>query len=59
MQRVTLRVPEQQLEMLDALVKIGDFPSVSEAIRAGVRDLVDRRCGKFGHNIIMAGDCYE
>ncbi len=47
MQRVTLRVSEQQLEMLDALVKIGDFPSVSEAIRAGVRDMVDRRCGKF------------
>lgn len=51
MERVTLRVPKQQLEMLDALVKIGDFPSVSEAIRAGVRDLVDRRCGKFGDNV--------
>jgi len=51
MQRVTLRVPEQQLQMLDVLVKIGDFPTVSEAIRAGVRDLVDRRCGKFGHNV--------
>lgn len=59
MQKVTLRVPEKQLEMLDALVKLGDFPSVSEAIRAGVRDMVDRRCGKFGHNIIRAGDCYE
>ncbi len=45
MQRVTLRVSEQQLEMLDVLVKLGDFPSVSEAIRAGVRDMVDRRCG--------------
>lgn len=47
MQRVTLRVPEQQLKMLDALVELGDFPSVSEAIRAGVRDMVDKRCGKF------------
>jgi len=46
MQRVTLRVPEKQLEMLDALVELGDFPSVSEAIRAGVRDMVDRRYGK-------------
>jgi len=46
MERVTLRVPKQQAEMLDVLVKLGDFPSVSEAIRAGVRDLVDRRCGK-------------
>lgn len=29
MRRVTLRVPEQQLEMLDALVKLWEFPSVS------------------------------
>ena len=46
MHRVTLRVPKQQLEILDALVALGDFPSVSEAIRAGVRDMVDRRCRK-------------
>ena len=52
MQRVTLRVPEQQLEVLDALVELGDFPSVSEAIRAGVRDLVDRRCGKFDGGMV-------
>lgn len=45
MERVTLRVPEQQVEMLDALVEFGDFPSVSEAIRAGVRNLIERRCG--------------
>lgn len=47
MQRVTLRVPEQQVEMLDVLVELGDFPSVSEAVRAGVRDMVERKCGKF------------
>lgn len=47
MHRVTLRVPEQQLQMLEALVEIGDFPTVSEAIRAGVRNMVDRRCRKF------------
>ena len=47
MQKVTLRVPEKQVKMLDVLVELGDFPSVSEAIRAGVRDMVDRRCGKF------------
>ena len=46
MQRVTLRVPEQQLEMLDVLVELGDFPSVSEAIRAGVRNLIDRKCNQ-------------
>ena len=47
MERVTLRVPEEQLEMLDILVKLGDFPTVSEAVRAAVRELVDKRCGKF------------
>jgi len=38
--------------------QIRDFPSVSEAIRAGVRDMIERRCGKFGHKV-LAGDCYE
>lgn len=52
MQRVTVRVPDKQIEMLDILVTLGDFPSVSEAIRAGVRNLIDRRCGKFGHKSI-------
>lgn len=51
MERVTLRVPEQQLEMLDILVELGDFPTVSEAVRAGVRDMIERRCGKFGDNV--------
>ena len=53
MERVTLTVPRKQLEMLDILVGLGDFPSVSEAIRAGVRDLIERRCGggKFCNNI--------
>lgn len=49
MERVTLRVPKQQVKMLDALVELGDFPSVSEAIRAGVRDMVDRRCRKLDY----------
>ena len=52
MERVTLRVPQQQLELLDILVELGDFPTVSEAIRAGVRDMIERRCGKFSHNIM-------
>jgi len=56
MQRVTLRVPEQQLQMLDVLVELGDFPTVSEAIRAGVRDMVDRRCGKFDGKNGMKND---
>ncbi len=52
MERVTLRVPAQQVEMLDALVELGDFPTVSEAIRAGVRDMIERRCGKFDDNVL-------
>ena len=43
MERVTLRVPDAQVKMLDILVEMGDFPTVSEAIRAGVRDMVNRK----------------
>ena len=39
--RITLRLPKQQLELIDKLVVAGEFPSKSEAIRAAVRDLVD------------------
>lgn len=56
MQRVTLRVPGQQLKMLGALVKLGDFPTVSEAVRAGVRDLIERRRGKLNR---MADSCHD
>ena len=41
MERVTLRIPEQQLEDLEALVESGEFPNRSEAIRSAVRDLID------------------
>ncbi|MGZ4903861.1 MAG: ribbon-helix-helix domain-containing protein [Halobacteriota archaeon] len=46
MERVTLRLPKQQLELLNNLVSAGEFPSKSEAIRAAVRDLVDNRYDK-------------
>ncbi len=46
MERVTLRLPRQQLELLDNLVSEGEFPSKSEAIRAAVRDLVDNHYDK-------------
>lgn len=46
MPRVAVRLPQQQIDMLRTLVELGDFPSVSEAIRAGVRDMVDKRCQK-------------
>src|SRR3970282_422021 len=46
MQRVTLRLPEQQLKMIDMLVEYGEFPSASEAIRTAIRDLIDQRSEK-------------
>ncbi len=46
MERITLRLPKQQLELLNKLVLAGEFPSKSEAIRAAVRDLVDTRYDK-------------
>ena len=57
MERVTLRVPQKQMEILDVLVELGDFPSVSEAVRAAVRNLIERRCGKFvlrGTNVFLS-----
>jgi len=46
MQRVTLRLPEQQLKMIDRFVELGEFPSASEAIRTAIRDLIDQRSEK-------------
>ncbi len=46
MERVTLRLPKQQVELLNKLVSAGEFPSKSEAIRAAVRDLVDSHYDK-------------
>ena len=46
MERVTLRLPKQQLELLNSLVLSGEFPSKSEAIRAAVRELVNNRYNK-------------
>lgn len=41
MDRVTLRLPHQQVEEVEQLVERGEFPNRSEAIRAAVRDLVN------------------
>ena len=42
MDRVTLRIPEQQIEAVEQLVETGQYPNRSEAIRSAVRDLVDQ-----------------
>ena len=46
MQRITLRLPEQQISLLQQMVDAGEFPSVSEAVRAAVRDLVEKRANR-------------
>ncbi len=46
MERITIRLPKQQIKMIDLMVDVGEFPSKSEAIRAAVRNLVDDRSDK-------------
>jgi Arc/MetJ-type ribon-helix-helix transcriptional regulator len=45
MERVTLRIPEQQVEAIEALVDDGEYPNRSEAIRAAVRSMVTEKDG--------------
>lgn len=40
MERVTLRIPKQQIDEVEKMVETGEFPNRSEAIRAAVRDMV-------------------
>ncbi len=46
MQRITLRLPEQQISLLQQMVDLGEFPNVSEAVRAAVRELVEKRASR-------------
>lgn len=41
MERVTLRIPKQQIEEVEQLVETGEFPNRSEAIRSAVRDMIN------------------
>jgi Arc/MetJ-type ribon-helix-helix transcriptional regulator len=43
LEKVTIRLPERYVRALDFLVKVDDFPSRSEAIRAAIRDFVYER----------------
>jgi len=43
LEKVTIRLPERYVRALDFLVKVDDFPSRSEAIRAAIRDFVYQR----------------
>jgi len=46
MQRITLRLPEQQIKLLEQMVDSGEYPNVSEAVRAAVRELVEKRANR-------------
>jgi Arc/MetJ-type ribon-helix-helix transcriptional regulator len=56
MQRITIRLPEQQLKMIDWLVECGEFPSASEAIRTAIRDMIDQRTEKLRGKIQLFED---
>ena len=43
MERVTLRIPKQQVEEVERLVDSGEFPNRSEAIRSAVRDMINEQ----------------
>jgi len=40
MERVTLRIPKQQIDEVEQMVESGQFPNRSEAIRSAVREML-------------------
>jgi antitoxin ParD1/3/4 len=46
MKRITLRLPEQQILLLEQMVEAGEFPTVSEAVRDAVRQLIEKRASR-------------
>ncbi|WP_101295537.1 ribbon-helix-helix domain-containing protein [Halegenticoccus soli] len=46
MERVTLRIPKQQIEEVEQMVETGEFPNRSEAIRSAVRDMLKEQSEK-------------
>jgi len=45
MERVTLRIPKQQIEEVERMVDTGEFPNRSEAIRSAVREMLNEHDG--------------
>ncbi|WP_254839150.1 ribbon-helix-helix domain-containing protein [Natronomonas marina] len=43
MERVTLRIPKQQIEEVERMVDTGEFPNRSEAIRSAVREMLNEQ----------------
>jgi Arc/MetJ-type ribon-helix-helix transcriptional regulator len=46
MERITLRLPKQHVEIIDALVDVGEYASRSDVIRSAIRDLVYEQSDK-------------
>ena len=46
MERVTLRIPKQQIDEVEQMVETGEFPNRSEAIRSAVRDMLNEQDGE-------------
>jgi Arc/MetJ-type ribon-helix-helix transcriptional regulator len=43
MERVTLRIPKQQIEEVERMVDTGQYPNRSEAIRSAVREMINEQ----------------
>ena len=50
MERVTLRIPEQQIDEVEQMVERGKFPNRSEAIRSAVREMIDEQTDQASPN---------
>ncbi|NIB98599.1 ribbon-helix-helix domain-containing protein [Halobacterium sp. R2-5] len=50
MERVTLRIPKQQIDEVEQMVERGKFPNRSEAIRSAVREMIDEQTDQAGTN---------
>jgi len=50
MERVTLRIPKQQVEEVERMVETGEYPNRSEAIRAAVRDMINEESDRDRRN---------
>jgi len=47
MERVTLRIPKQQIDEVEQMVETGEFPNrTGEAIRSAVRDMLNEQDGE-------------
>lgn len=48
MERVTLRIPKQQIDEVEQMVDTGEFPNRSEAIRSAVREMLNEQTESSG-----------